>query len=343
MGTSAKDDHEAHSRRQRGGVLFEQMGIDLYPHPHLGFTLPPGHRSAVINTDGEGFRISDSPFGPVGSESWLEAGGGDLLLGSSVAFGMAAGSDDATPASQLAALTGRRWLNLAVIAANSLQELIAAIPYLHAASTVVLFSGFGNYMAVMRTRKSPGSVFGPILYEGTYAKLTQVPLFDLAELASGRMPEDFEAATSGPPEEETDLSTIGARVETAASAQLRDLTFLARAADPRTRIVFCLQPWASPRTRDLTPEELTHYDFQKSSWGVPNEVLEEHLDPFAAMLAAGCEQLGVEFFEMKADEFVGTCFLTNGILTDEGNRQAAQIIHRYLSETPAVRRRTTVG
>jgi hypothetical protein len=237
MTTTEQDEHEAFSQQHRGGVFFEKLGIDLYPHPYLGFALAPGHRSAVINTDEAGFRMSGSPSGPVGAGSWLAGGGGSLLVGSSVAFGLAASNDDATVASQLATLTGEPWLNLGVLAANSLQELIAAVPFLHAADTVVVFSGLGNYLSMLRTR-TPEQLFGPVFYEGTFARLTQVPLFDLAAWAGGEpvaVPPGGWPMAEPPPE--GDLSDAADRTATAARLQLRDLGFLARSARPGTRAV----------------------------------------------------------------------------------------------------------
>src|SRR6266542_2146886 len=105
-------EHEAFARRHRGGFLLERHGLDLYLHPFLGFTLAPGYRSDMLNTDDEGFRLSDSPFGTVDSAGWLSAGGGGIFLGNSVAVALAASADTQTPASHLAHLTGTRQLNL---------------------------------------------------------------------------------------------------------------------------------------------------------------------------------------------------------------------------------------
>lgn len=331
-GNADNTDHEDFNTQHRGGVFFEQLGIDLFPHAHLGFALAPGHRSETLNTDEEGFRLSASPHGPVDSVSWVADGGGGLLLGSSVAFGLGATSDSTTLASHLAALTGERWLNLAVLAANSTQELIAAIPYLHAAKTVVVFSGLGNYIGLLRART--WNAFGPIFYEGTFAKLTQVPLFDLAALSTGDadLAEVEANRREAPVPPEPDASQFRHRVEEAARIQLRDLAFVARTAPEGTRVVFCLQPLATPRTRELTPEEQERYDFQESLLGVPNEVVEQHFETFGDIIEKGCPDLGAEFLRIGAHEFVGPSFVSNGVLTDEGNRQAAQKVHAFLEK-----------
>lgn len=330
MNSSAESEHEAFQNKYRGGVFLKTLGVDLYPHPYLGFALPPRHRSAVLNTDDEGFRLSDSPFGTVDTTNWSSDGNGGLLLGSSVTFGLTATSDNVTLASHLAFATGRRWLNLGVLAANSLQELIAAVPYLHDAATVVIFSGLGNYLSMLRTR-NPDAPFGPVFYDGTYAKLQRVPLFDLAALAMGENLDEVLAALPPlqvPPE--PDLSDVKGRVQAAARMQLRDLAFVARTAEPRTRVLFCLQPLATPGTRKFTAEEEEHYPFDEPIHGIPMDVLEGHLGLYTDLLAEGCADLNVDFVPIAADRFVGRSFVSNGVLSDEGNRQAALMIREVL-------------
>jgi hypothetical protein len=322
------NESEFHEEGSRGAIMLKRFGLDLYLHPYLAYSLAPGYRSAMLNTDDEGFRLSDSPFGTVGSAEWARGGGGGLVVGNSVAIGLGTTSDSATLASRLAFLTGFRWLNLGIIGANSLQELIAAVPYLGSASTVVVLSGLGNYLAILRTRIA-NRAFGPIIYEGTWAKLAEIPLFDLAGLVAGQGPGDH-----APPAREIppapDGSDAVARVEEAARTQLRDLAFLARTASGGTRILFCLQPMATPRTRAITAEEQELYDFQAPIFGLLHDVIEGCFDLYAKRLGEGCAELGVPFLRMAADEFTGCSFMTNFIFTDEGNRQAAQMIQRAL-------------
>lgn len=332
MNSSPNFDYESFAQRHRGGMLLVRHGLDLYPHPFLGFTLAPDHRSSVLNTDSEGFRLSDSPFGTVDTADWLAAGGGGLLLGNSVAVALAATRDGATPASHLAYLTGSRWLNLGLCAAVSLQELVASVPFLHAASTVVIIGGGPDFVNLVGSLTPNGS-YGTVSYERTFAELTQVPLFDLATLACGKTPIDMEARrvrreTSG----SWDPGDVARRMETAVRRRLRDLGVLARAAGERTRILMCLQPLATSRTRDITPEEQERFDFAAPVFGILHRAIEEHWDLYAHRLAEGCAELGVSFLNMSADLFKGDSFADTVHLTDEGNRQAAQMIHEALEE-----------
>lgn len=330
MYTTRDADPEFFAQRHRGGVLLEKYGIDLYPHPYLGFSLAPGHSSPVINTDEEGFRLSASPFGTVGSSAWLSAGGGGIVLGNSVAVGLAATSDSTTIASHLALLTRTRQLNLGVPAANSLQELIAALPFLPAASTVVIVGGGPDFGNMLGTRH-PWAAFGAISYERAFAKLAQVPLFDLADLAAGKTVASGTAARRPPTTDPDPLP----RIEAAARTRLRDLSTFARAANEGTRILCCLQPMATPRTRALTPEERAVYDFDAPVFGIYQATVEDSWNYYADLLAQGCAELGVSFLNMSADLFAGFAFSDNLHLTDEGNRQAAQIIQQALDKALA--------
>ena len=334
MDSSHNLDPEFFAQRHRGGVLLERYGIDLFLHPYLGFSLAPGHRSGVINTDDEGFRLSDSPFGTVDSATWVSSGGGGIVLGNSVAVGLAASSDGGTIASHLAFLTGRRQLNLGVCAANSHQELIAAVPFLHAASTVVVIGGGPDFGNMLGTR-TPDGAFGPISYERTFAQLAQIPLFELAGLASGKALAEVQAGRRSRRKNPKSNPDAFPRVEAAARRRLHDLAFLARAVDDQTRILLCLQPFATPRTRAVTAEERAHYDFDAPVFGIFHSACEEYWGSYASLLAEGCADLGVSFLNLAADQFVGYSFADNLHLTDEGNRQAAQMIHLALEGAPA--------
>lgn len=331
----ANSEQEVVTVRNRGGVLLERYDIDLFVHPNLGFSLAREHRSAMVNTDAEGFRLSDSPLGPVDSGSWLAAGGGGLVIGNSTAFGMATSGDSNTVASHLAALTGRRELNLGVVAGNSLQELVAAQPFLQSASHVVVFSGANDYWSMLSSR-TPDSLFGPVFFEGAIASLTRVPLFDLAGLASGTpLHKDVGELPRGEVPPAPDFSDARPRVHTAARRQLGNLAALSRLIDDPARLLFALQPFAAPSTRAITDEEQANFDFQEPIFGRPeNSAYEEHWGLYSGLLEAGCAELGVPFVNVSADRFSGFCFADHLHLTDEGNRQAAEMIHRVLVALP---------
>lgn len=323
-------EHEKFARRHRGGMLLERHGLDLYLHPFLGFTLAPQHRSAVLNSDSAGFRLSHSPFGIVSTDSWTAAGGGGIFLGNSVAVALAASCDEQTPASHLAHLTGTRQLNLGLCAAVSLQEVVAAIPFLHAASTVVIIGGGPDFINVVGSL-APENPYGTVSYERTFDDLTEVPLFDLATLATGERVDDLaslrlqRAAQPG-----LDLAEVPQRMQLAARRRLRDLGVLAKAAPSGCRILFCLQPVATPQTRNITEAERQRYDFDAPVFGILHQASVDQWHRYADVLAAGCAELGVSFLNLAADGFTGDAFADIVHLTDDGNRQAAHLIRDAL-------------
>lgn len=330
MNSSPKFEHEQFARRHRGGMLLERLGLDLYPHPFLGFTPPPGHRSDVINFDAEGFRLSHSPFGTVDSSGWLAAGGGGIVLGNSVAMGLAASSDRATPASHLAYITGIRQLNLALCGAISVQEIAAAVPFLDSASTVVIIGGGTEFINLLGSL-TPDSVFGVVSFERTFAEIEQVPVFDLADLAAGKTVTDLgERRHSHRTPRRWHISEAMSRTEECARKRLRDMAVLSRAAGPETRVLFCLQPLATPRTRRLTPEERERFDFDAPVFGILQSTAEECWTTYCELLAKGCAEIGVRFLNLSADQFEGDSFADIVHFNDDGNRQAAELIKRAL-------------
>jgi acyl carrier protein len=335
METDQPLSHESFSRRHRGGMLLEKYGLDLYPHPFLGFTLAPNLTTDRISTDNDGFRTSDSPFGPVDSATWMESGGG-IMLGNSVTYSLAASSNNQTIPSHLAHLTGTRQLNLGLCAAISLQEVIAAIPFLSKAKTIVVVGGGTDVVNVMGSLRPVGH-YGTVAYESTFEQLSAIPLFDLAAWAAGEEVAEVVRLTSAErPATNWNLADAGQKMKLAAQRRIRDLAVLVGAAAPGTKVLFCLQPMASVRTRDITPNEAASYDFAEPVFGILQQAIEDNWPDYVAELAAGCQRLGAGFVNLSPDLFLGDSFADTVHLTDAGNAQAAALIQRALKHTSEV-------
>ncbi|MGX5693911.1 hypothetical protein ACWKWA_12190 [Dermacoccus abyssi] len=117
--------------------------------PYTIFFQPLEYRSAVVNTDQLGFRLSTNPRSA--AVSVAEHGGGrvNLLAGSSTAFGIGASGDEHTLASLLSTpqRSGETWLNFSGRSFNSVQEyLLAALHHhrLESVDRIILLSGFNN-------------------------------------------------------------------------------------------------------------------------------------------------------------------------------------------------------
>ena len=99
-------------------------------HPYVMRSGRAGLRGSTLNTDSLGFRISEAGSITAKVES-IDADGGKkgIVLGNSTAFGVNCSNDRAVVASQLIALSGCRWYNMASRAYTLAQELVATTLY----------------------------------------------------------------------------------------------------------------------------------------------------------------------------------------------------------------------
>jgi hypothetical protein len=138
--------------------------------PYVMRRAPSNFRSDLVNTDQYGYRFSYDAAGVVDSESWWQRKHRALVIGNSFVFGRGATCDQTSVASVLNAQTGYSFLNLGVLAGNSTQELIAAIPFLQDAECVLICGGFANInLNLLRT--SAYDLYGCFAGEELFAKL----------------------------------------------------------------------------------------------------------------------------------------------------------------------------
>jgi hypothetical protein len=319
--------------------LVPQMSVydhnEQYLRPYVTFAAQPNKRSAVLNTDGEGFRISASPAGPVDAGSWLAGGGGGLVLGGSWAFGVGATCDAATLPSHLACLSGTPQLNLGICTGNTLQFLIGAIPFLDAARTIVVCNGMGTVLTAVQTL-GLNEIFGPIRFESLLAGLGTAPIARVVEQAlTGvvdgaprlRVPRRSPAIAGAGPDR------LEALIEAALRRQVRDLRILCRARPGHTRVLFCHQPVCDPGSRDLSPEERELHDIDAVRRMVGRglrEAVRARWESYGRRLAAECSALSVRFLDLPAHRFGGWSFVDEFHMTDDGYRQAAELVWEAL-------------
>jgi len=147
----------------------------------------PNATGTVVNTDSRGHRVTR-----VDGETARSDAAGDgaaFLLGSSFSFGVGASDDSQTIAAELWRRTGVPYVNLAVRAGTSTQELIAALPFADRRTTFVVCSGLNNlaaagldyFLAERGRRVDP--LFGPMYDEGHIHTLTGFAIPRLARLA----------------------------------------------------------------------------------------------------------------------------------------------------------------
>jgi hypothetical protein len=315
--------------------LVPQMSVyddnQPYLRPYVTFTARPSWRSAVLNTDAEGFRLSASPAGPIDAAGWLGGGGGGLMLGGSWTFGVGATCDAATLPSRVALLSGTPQLNLGICAGNTLQSLIAAIPFLEAATTIVVGNSMATLLTAIQTLGLNG-IFAPLRFESLLAGLGAAPIARVVEQAlTGvvdgaprlRVPRRTPAAAGAGPDQ------MAALIEAALLRQVRDLRILCRAKSSHTRVLVCHQPVCDPSSRELAPEERELHDLGAARRMVGRS-LREHVharwEGYGRRIAAECSALSVRFLDLHAQRFTGWSFVDEYHMTDDGYRQAAELV-----------------
>jgi hypothetical protein len=297
------------------------------PHlrPYVTFAARPGIRSAVFNTDAEGFRLSASARGPIDTARWLELGGGGLVLGGSVTFGHGASCDAATAPSRLAAQVGSPQLNLGICAGNSTQELIAALPFLESAETIVLVSGANSAVASLQSL-GLNETFEPLFFESALAGLAAAPISQVLQAVTGGAPRDRPAAAAVP--RAGSRPDPRARLEAALDRVVRNLRVLGLARRPGARILFCLQPFVAAGRRDLAPEERELFALtarQQRAWSGVRDFLTASWTRCADRLAEACAALDVRFLDLSSHRYEGWAFLDLVHMTDSGYRRTAEL------------------
>jgi len=310
-------------------------GNEPYLRPYVTFTARPGWRTDVLNTDGEGFRLSASPTGSIDAAGWLDGGGGGLVLGGSWTFGVGATCDAATLPSRLAFLSGTPQLNLGICTGNTLQFLIATLPFLEAATTIVVCNGLATVLVSLQSL-GLNEVFEPIRFESLLAGLGAAPIARVVEQAlSGpaggapglRVPRTRPVVAGAGPGE------LEALVEATLQRQVRDLRLLCRARRPDTRVLFCHQPICDPAGRELSPEERELFELgaaRRMVGGGLREHVRERWASYGSRLAAECAALSVRFLDLPAARFTGWSFIDEFHMTDHGYRQAADLVWEAL-------------
>ena len=143
-------------------MLVPQMrfygSLDRVLWPIVTATAKPDFESPVVNTDHRGHRVTRVETATARSDSAPD--GAAFLLGGSYAFGVGASDDASTLAAALWRRTGVPYVNLAIRAANSAQELVAVLPFAERETTFIVCSGLNN-LATARGATGLDPLFWP--------------------------------------------------------------------------------------------------------------------------------------------------------------------------------------
>lgn len=351
------EDPAVPSLEERGRELVATMphviaypGADYVVAPYVNTSLRPSMDTGVIRSDAYGFRVSHDRHGVVDSTTWRDRPRRALVVGNSFAMGWSASGDAQTVASQLGRLTPYSFLNLGITGASSLQETIAAIPFLAHAQLVLIMSGVGNllhYLEYGREYDLFGAFFPQQFFSGVgEARIdtltaalqqqgTAVPAGPRAELAAAVARHARTMGKRGERRMQWSQPEVAERCDLAVQHHFRDLRVLQRALPPEARILFALQPTSTLAKPELEPDEqaLIAAVRQFPIW---KEVFEpyvrDQLPSYTAAIRDNCEALGVPFVDLNEVDYQGVCFVDYGHTTDLANAQIAAYLARRLPE-----------
>ena len=319
--------------------------------PYVMFFNRPNYRSAVLNTDRGGFRISHGPTGPHSVQEKFPDGQVSLILGASPAFGFGASSDASTISSLLShGPNPVPWLNLAAPAFNSTQETVLFMLHRHQLPDIrdiVVFSGL-NDLVVAGLPLATGD-YGQFFFSGEFFRQLGAP--DMGQRLGqpgwargviGRAAKRMGRTENGP---DTDTPAaapdLAGRISTAVRNTARGLDRLAELAAPtRARLHYVLQPTASWTGKPYTPEEkalINEADTERAAmWRLFAPVLAPSVHAeYAERLAAVCKERGLSFLDTSTALGTGTAadrwlFVDQAHLTDEGNLVTAELMRTEL-------------
>lgn len=341
------------SLEERGRELVATMphvlaypGAEYVLAPYVNTALRPNMQTEFVRSDAYGFRVSHDRYGIVDSRSWFDRPRRALLLGNSFAMGWSCSGDDQTIASHLGRLTPYSFLNLGITGASSLQETIAAIPFLADSELVVIVSGVGNPLHYLEYG-GEYDLFGAFFPQHFFLGVGQARIDTLtaalrldkepADAATGPRGELAAAVarhartmgTLGEPRMQWSEAQVRERLDLAARHHCRDLRLLLRALEPDSRILYVMQPTSTLAKPELEPDEqaLLAAVRQFPIW---KEVFEpyvmDRLPAYTAAVRRNCETLGVPYVDLNEVDYRGVCFVDYGHTTDTANAQIAEYI-----------------
>jgi len=313
--------------------------------PYTMFFQHRNYRSASINTDELGFRISEAGGKTFRASDVYDADTPvSLIVGSSTAMGTGATADAHTISSCLSDIRREVWLNLAARAYNSTQELILFLLHQHRFKTidhVVIVSGMNN-LVLEGLPEEFRSDHGQYYYSYEYMhymnfynldqQRTEDSLFQRLAKALRRHHERVLT------DEGIDTTKRIARSVEAMSRAL--LQWKALLAPYGASLTYILQPLSTWTKDSLTSEEAEIHHAVDSCpnnfWRLFGKILGKDVYPlYVAALRQACRSLGVPFHDLNAlirhsQLAKETIFVDRLHFNDYGYRQISIIIDRLL-------------
>ena len=275
----------------------------------------PGYRSASLNTDAHGFRLSRAEAGPVDLEilrNWPRRRG--VVVGNSALYGVGVSNDGATVPSWLNRYGEDewRWANLSLRASVLWQERQVLELYPPERLDALLWVSGVNDLVVAGLGGGD-AVLPPFIGQPTFS-----------QRMNGR--------PSPRLEEDEAVEAVFRRLKLT-------LTPLARLMETGVRVAFVLQPLYTWVDKPPAPEEaylIARFD------AIPNRLHRAHhpgrmgplYRPMRTALAAACAELGIPFWDANSGAGLngeGWLFVDRIHLTDRGHFRLARWLWDRLS------------
>jgi hypothetical protein len=297
--------------------VYDQFISDLRWLPYTMFFHPANFRSAVVNTDALGFRMSPHQGRNVSTAELPTDQPINLLVGGSNVLGTGALTDAGTTSAYLSALTGEPWLNFGARGYNSLQEAMLFMMHrdrLRNVKRVVVLSGM-NTLTLEGLPDELATDHGRYYYSYEYAHYMGLYSADLRK-GEGEKSGWLSGLKNllGTPEEhasaagvilDDQASSTPERLARAAHEIIKALELWKTLLAPtHATLTFLLQP-LSQWTRDsLSAHEQKIFHAIDSCpnnfWRLFGKILAKEVHaPFVQAIAKGCDKLQVEFDDMN--------------------------------------------
>jgi len=316
--------------------------------PYLTLFHQANYQSPIINTDSSGFRVSYRGDVRIDDQTWWEQEKRGVALGGSFVFGEGSTTDQGTMVSHLNTLTNSAFINLGIKGGNSIQELIAAIPFIELAEKAIVCSGMNNLVVSLQST-GRNEIYAPLFSEGMVAQLSQYSINQLVRRASyddvgtvillklllarlinilrGRRGSQNKKRI--PKERDREEA-----MRKAIAWSRRDLRIFARSLPEDVKPLFAVQPFASVCSKELVPEEESLFQLTTnlvgSHWQLLKNDLIELWPTYVAELETVCNELGIAFMDLNRMPFQGWVFVDHVHMTDDGYLQAARFITEAL-------------
>jgi hypothetical protein len=295
--------------------------LGLVWRPYVMRLCGPNQKTASVETDSVGFRVSRYRGRELPYAEYRESKDSSVLLGNSAAFGVGASSDESSLSNQLASITDRPWYNLSGRASNVMQDVLSLLLFgapMH--RDIVMMSGVNDLLFALHfehaTRYLP-AFWGNDQFAALNARKAVAAQSELTP-------------------------TVEERYALALEGIHRALLLLARyGRENSVRILFALQPLLAWIDKPLHPDEsivCAEWNAIHSGFRATHrpEIIGPWKHRFPRDVGTLCATHGLGFIDLNDQPEMLTTehlFVDRIHLTDRGQRLVAESVARWLQRS----------